>query len=139
MLFRSWATPSTTEIYTVRNTLSLHDALPIEPRPGERADHPHHVGFWLTFGDVSGVDFWGTSEAIEPQERAKMGVIRHREVVAARGGTERGELSVRMDWVMPGGTIALEERTRFVFHATMASRTIDRLTTLTARPWVFVS
>jgi hypothetical protein len=118
-------------VRTARGTVVTR-GFPIEPRPGERADHPHQVGFWLTFGDVNGVDFWGTSEAIEPQERAKMGVIRHREVAAARGGAGRGELSVRLDWVMPGGTIALEEKTRFVFHASRTSRTIDRLTTLTA-------
>jgi len=126
------AKPILYPLRTARGTVVTR-GFPIEPRPGERADHPHQVGFWLTFGDVNGVDFWGTSEAIEPEQRAKMGVIRHREVLASQGGPARGELSVRMDWVMPGGTIALEERTRFVFQGDTASRTIDRLTTLTAR------
>ena len=31
---------------------------PLEPRTGERVDHPHHAGFWLNYGDVNGVDFW---------------------------------------------------------------------------------
>jgi len=30
---------------------------PLEPRPGERADHPHQVGAWFTYGDVNGIDF----------------------------------------------------------------------------------
>ena len=30
---------------------------PLEPRPNERVDHPHHAGFWLNYGDVNGVDF----------------------------------------------------------------------------------
>src|SRR5512145_454787 len=45
---------------------------PLDPRPGERVDHPHHVGFWLNYGDLDGVDFWGNSEAIPPEERAQM-------------------------------------------------------------------
>src|SRR5437899_3216932 len=34
---------------------------PLEPRPREHTDHPPHVGLWLNYGDVNGVDFWGTS------------------------------------------------------------------------------
>jgi hypothetical protein len=126
------AKPVLFPIRTARGTLVTR-GFPLEPRPGERADHPHQVGLWLNFGDVKGVDFWGNSDAIKPEERAKMGEIRHRDVLAARGGLGRGELSVRMDWVMPGGTVALEEGTRFVFRAAVESRTIDRLTTLTAK------
>jgi hypothetical protein len=106
---------------------------PLDPRPGERVDHPHQVGLWLNFGDVNGVDFWGHSDAIPREERTKMGEVRHREVVAARGGEGRGELEVLMDWVLPGSAVSLEERTVFVFHAGPRSRAIDRLTTLTAR------
>src|SRR5215212_6033958 len=29
---------------------------PFDPRPGERIDHPHHVGLWFDYGDVNGVD-----------------------------------------------------------------------------------
>jgi hypothetical protein len=43
---------------------------PLEPRPGERVDHPHHVGLWLTYSDVNGLDFWNNSDAI-PAERAR--------------------------------------------------------------------
>src|SRR5438445_4302317 len=35
---------------------------PLEPRAGERADHPHQVGAWFTYGDVNGIDFWGDSD-----------------------------------------------------------------------------
>src|SRR6266404_1492904 len=31
---------------------------PLDPRPGERVDHPHHVGLWLNYESVNGVDFW---------------------------------------------------------------------------------
>ncbi|HVO12619.1 MAG TPA: PmoA family protein [Vicinamibacteria bacterium] len=105
---------------------------PLQPRPGERADHPHQVGFWLTYGDVNGVDFWGNSEAIPPAERAKMGHIRQAAIDAAQGGADRGELAVRLEWVMPDGSVALQERTRFVFRGAADRRLIDRVTTLTA-------
>ena len=34
---------------------------PLEPRTGERVDHPHHAGLWLNYGNVNGVDFWNNS------------------------------------------------------------------------------
>ena len=59
---------------------------PLEPRPGERVDHPHHVGLWFNYGDVNGVDFWNNTEALSPAERAKMGSIIHRRVLSVGGG-----------------------------------------------------
>ena len=43
---------------------------PLDPRPGERVDHPHHSGYWLNYGNVNGVDFWNNSVALPPEERA---------------------------------------------------------------------
>ncbi len=126
------AKPVLYPIRTARGTLVTR-GFPLDPRPGERVDHPHQVGLWFNFGDVNGVDFWGNSEAIPPAERAKMGVIRHREIVATRGGPGRGQLEVRMDWVLPGAAASLEEQTRFVFRADAGSRGIDRLATLLAK------
>ena len=80
-------------LYPIRTARarSSRAAFPLDTRPGERVDHSHHAGYWFTYGDVDGVDFWGNSEAIPPAERAKMGVIRQREVVR-RAGRGRGEL-----------------------------------------------
>ncbi len=105
---------------------------PLEPRPGERVDHPHHVGLWLNHGDVNGLDFWNNSDAIPAARAGKMGTILHRRVVDARSGADAGELTVETEWVKPDGTPLLTERTRFVFRGTADSRSIDRLTTLTA-------
>jgi hypothetical protein len=105
---------------------------PLEPRPGERVDHPHHVGLWFNYGDVNGLDFWNNSEAIPPERRSEMGTIRHRKIVAAKGGTEKGELEVEMDWLNPEGQTILREHTRFVFRGGAGWRGIDRLTTLRA-------
>ena len=39
---------------------------PLDPRPNERTDHPHHVGMWFNYGDVNGHDFWNNSNDISP-------------------------------------------------------------------------
>jgi hypothetical protein len=118
-------------IRSARGTLVTR-GFPLDPRPGERVDHPHQAGLWFNYGDVNGVDFWNNSEALAPAEQAKMGRIVHRALVGARGGAGEGELVVSADWVMPDGSTVLAERTRFVFRASRDSRGIERITELTA-------
>lgn len=105
---------------------------PLEPRKGERVDHPHHVGLWLNHGDVNGLDFWNNSDEIKGERVAKMGTIVHRRIVSAEGGKDRGDLAVETEWLKPDGAALLKEQTQFVFRGAGDSRTIDRTTTLTA-------
>jgi len=105
---------------------------PLDPRPGERVDHPHHIGLWLNYGSVNGVDFWNNSVALPPEQQQKMGTVVHRRVARTGNGKERGELVVEMDWVMPDGQAILRETTTLVFHAGTNLRAVDRITTLTA-------
>lgn len=37
-------------------------AYPMEARPGEATDHPHHRSLWVAHGDVNGHDFWHGEE-----------------------------------------------------------------------------
>ncbi len=104
---------------------------PMDPRPGERVDHPHHVGLWLTYENVNGIDFWNNSDAIKPADAPKMGTILHRRIVSATSG-DRGTLVAEADWVLHDGTTLLHERTEYVFTGDADSRTIDRMTRLTA-------
>jgi hypothetical protein len=106
---------------------------PLEPRRGERVDHPHHAGLWFNHGDVNGFDFWNNSNEIGPDRAPKMGAIVHRRVVEAKSGAEKGELRVEMDWVEPGGVPLLREDTRFIFRGANGMRSVERITTLTAR------
>ena len=105
---------------------------PLEPRPGERVDHPHHVGLWLNYESVNGIDFWNNSEAIKPQDAPKMGTIRHRSIVSAKGGSEEGELEIEADWLTYDKKPLLQEHTRFVFRGGANFRSVDRITTLHA-------
>ena len=123
--------PTLFPLRTAKGTVVTR-GFPLEPRPGERVDHPHHVGLWLNHGDVNGLDFWNNSDAIPAAQAAKFGTIFHRRVVEAKGGADRGELAVESEWVTPDGKALLREQTRFIFRGTADSRTIDRITTLTA-------
>jgi Methane oxygenase PmoA len=105
---------------------------PLEPRPNEHTDHPHHVGLWLNYENVNGIDFWNNSEAIKPQDAPKMGTIRHRSIVSAKGGPDSGELEIEADWLTYDKKVLLKEHTRFVFRGGPNFRSIDRITTLRA-------
>lgn len=105
---------------------------PLDPRPGERVDHPHHVGMWLNYGDVNGLDFWNNSTDIPAGKKNRYGTIRHRKVNKIEADNEKAILEVTMDWQKPDGTNLLQEETRFVFNGSGNMRTIERITTLTA-------
>ncbi|GMQ31657.1 PmoA family protein [Algoriphagus confluentis] len=106
---------------------------PLAPRPGERVDHPHHIGHWMNYGDVNGLDFWNNSDAIPADKKDKYGTIRHTGITALNENGNSAELEVTMDWLAPDGNVLLKEKTRFVFSAEGKKRTIDRITTLTAQ------
>src|SRR5208283_1377880 len=112
---------------------------PLEPRPGERVDHPHHVGLWLNYENVNGVDFWNNSTALPAEQQAKMGTVVHRRIVKTSNGADQGELVVEMNWMMPDGQPILHETADFIFRAGPGRRVVDRISTLTAldKPVVF--
>lgn len=118
-------------VRTARGT-AVTRGYPLEPRGGERVDHPHQIGFWLNYGDVNGFDFWNNSDALSPERAARSGIIRHRFIKTLESDKGRGILEVSTDWNSPDGRLLLVEDTRFVFRAEGDSRIIDRTTTLTA-------
>ena len=135
--FTSYIYPETLKkpvLYPLRTAkgTAVTRGYPLDPRPGERVDHPHHVGLWFNYGDVNGIDFWNNSDAIPAAERNKFGTIMHRRVVRTKDGREQGELEVEMDWMMPDGKKILRENTKFIFHGGADMRAVDRITTLTA-------
>ena len=105
---------------------------PLDPQPGERTDHPHHVGLWFNYGDVNGIDFWNNSDAIGPERRGRMGTVLHREIARLQEGADRAELHTLADWVMPDESVVLRQRTVYGFDASGGRRTIDLTITLTA-------
>jgi hypothetical protein len=135
--FTSYIYPTTLEkpvLYPIRSARGtvITRGFPLEPRPGERADHPHHVGHWFNYGDVNGYDFWGHSSATPPELRSKAGTIVHKEITRASGGPARGELAVTADWVIPDKTVLIHGQTRYGFSGDAHRRIIDQVTTWTA-------
>jgi hypothetical protein len=105
---------------------------PMNPRPQERVDHPHHVGMWFNYGDVNGHDFWNNSTEIGPEHKGPFGTIVHTGVKSMKNGTGQAELTVTADWLDKDGKAMLQETTLYTFGASATERTIDRVTTLKA-------
>ena len=135
--FTSYIWPSTLKkpvlypLRTAKGTIVTR-GFPLEQRPGERVDHPHHAGLWFNYENVNGIDFWNNSDAIKPENAPKMGTILHRSIVSAKSGTQSGELEVETEWVTFEKKVLLKERTEFVFRGGPGFRSVDRITTLHA-------
>jgi Methane oxygenase PmoA len=125
------AKPVLYPVRTARGTVVTR-CFPLEPCPGERLDHPHHVGVWFNYGNVNGFDFWNNSEAIKPEDASKMGHIRHRAITLAKSGNDQGELEIDADWITGKQQLILKEHTRFVFRGGPDVRGVDRISTLRA-------
>lgn len=104
---------------------------PLDPRPGERVDHPHHVGIWLNYEDVNGNDYWNNSNAVDHSKRA-YGTIIHTGITSIKSGKDKGVLVVTADWKDKDGKVTLQETTTYTFAGKGDIRTIDRTTTLKA-------
>jgi hypothetical protein len=105
---------------------------PLDPRPGESTDHPHHVGLWFSYENVNGLDFWNNSYAIPAERKKQYGWIHIDTVQSATVGKNDGGIRYTAYWTDQQGTILLKEETRFIFKAATGIRIIDRITTLTA-------
>ena len=104
---------------------------PIQPRPFERTDHPHHVGMWFNFGDVNGLDFWNNSFAITAAEKPKYGKIAFDKIISVN--SKLGKLIVSANWMDINKNILLNEQTSYVFSGKGNTRIIERITQLTAK------
>jgi hypothetical protein len=104
---------------------------PIVPRPNEPVDHPHHIGLWLNYENVNGLDFWNNSSAIPTEKKASYGWIRLSKILDVKSGA-KGELSYLANWQDINKKVLLEEKTSFLFTTNNKMRMIDRTTTLTA-------
>lgn len=105
---------------------------PLQPRPGERIDHPHHAGLWFNYGNVNGFDFWNNSDAIKPEDRHKMGTIEQEKIVSTKSGADRGELVTESTWVTGENKPILEQTTQYVFSRRPHARIVDEVVTLKA-------
>jgi hypothetical protein len=136
-LFTSYIYPDDLEkpvLYPVvaPGNITLTRGFPLEAKAGERVDHPHHVGIWMNYGDVNGLDFWNNSYNIPEEKKEDYGSIRHQKVISTKSG-EEGILQVSADWLTPQGDKLLDEQTTFYFRDEGDQRIIDRVVVLKAQ------
>ncbi len=105
---------------------------PLKNKAGERSDHPHHVGIWLNYGDVNGLDFWNNSEAISKENAPKYGTIYHETLESAKSGVGEATLLTTASWKDINGKKLLNEITEHTFKVVGKTRIIDRTTMLIA-------
>lgn len=106
---------------------------PITPKAGERSDHPHHLGLWMNYESVNGLDFWNNSTAIPAEKKPKYGSIRHQKILTSESKKDKATLETVSNWVSMEGQVLLEEKTRFVFSKIGNDFIIDRIATLEAK------
>jgi VCBS repeat-containing protein len=104
---------------------------PIEPRKGERVDHPHHIGLWFNHGNVNGLDFWNNSSAIPANKKNSYGHISVQKILKAKSG-KTGTLEVASNWDDNKGKTILTEKTKYIFSGDKTTRTVDHIAVLTA-------
>ena len=136
-LFTSYCWPENvmkTVLYPVMtsNGSEITRGYPLNPRAGERVDHPHHIGVWFNYGDVDGFDFWNNSDAIPADKKSGYGTIKHKSVDQLKEGNGEAIMNVTESWIDPSGKERLAEKTEYHFIAKGSTRIIDRITTLTA-------
>jgi hypothetical protein len=112
--------------------VTLTRGWPLEPRSGERTDHPHHDGLWFNYSNVNGFDFWNNSEAIPATRASKMGTIVFERIVSTKRGASRGELVTRSTWIDGQNHPILSETSTYVFAHSGPTRSIDLIVTLKA-------
>jgi hypothetical protein len=105
---------------------------PFFPRPGERVDHPHHIGIWFNYGDVNGIDFWNNSFAIPTDKKQKYGVVKHKSIDTMYFNGREGVLEVTASWLRMDGINLINEKVVYLFSGSDSTRTITRVSTLTA-------
>ena len=112
--------------------ITITRGYPVAPRPGDRTDHPHHVGIWMNYESVNGLDFWNNSTAITADKKSLYGTIRQQEITNKIAGKQTASFTALANWQRPDGHILLKEKT--IYHFTVKDEIlfIDRITTLTA-------
>ena len=135
-LFTSYCYPSNLEkpfLFPVfaPNGSVVTRGYPLEPRKGERVDHPHHIGLWFNHGNVNGLDFWNNSSAIPASRKDSYGHIVVQKIVKAESG-KTGTLEVASNWDDNKGNTVMTEISKYIFSGDKTSWTVDHVSTLTA-------
>src|SRR5690606_33851124 len=92
-----------------------------------------HIGLWMNYESVNGLDFWNNSTDIAPEKRNMYGSIRHDQFIEKKAGKDSAVIAVSASWLNPAGKILLKENTRYLFTVKEKHFFIERISTLTAQ------
>jgi hypothetical protein len=113
--------------------LAMTRQWPMESKPGEEHDHPHHRGLWYTHSKVDGVDFWNDKEVNGKFVSVDGASIAHRKFTAIKSGAQVGVIQSTDDWVdQHGAVLCTDERTVTFYAGADNERTLDFNITLRA-------
>lgn len=126
----SLAKPVLHPIYAANGTMVTR-GFPMQKIDHEPTDHPHHLGLWLNFENVNGLDFWNNSYAIPAERKHRYGWIKTDKVLKTQDGI-KGILSYHANWTNQQNEVLLEETTQYEFSGSGGQRIIDRITVLKA-------
>jgi len=134
--FTSFLYPDTLEkpvLYPVHaaNGTIVTRGFPLNPKPGDPIDHPHHIGIWFNFENLNGLDFWNNSYAIAKEKKNLYGWVKTDKVLQATGGA-KGVIVYHANWTNQANDVLLEETTRLEFSGNAHQRIIDRVAVLKA-------
>jgi hypothetical protein len=136
-LFTSLMYPDTLEkpvLYPLNaaNGTDITRGFPLNTKPGDPTDHPHHIGLWFNYENVNGLDFWNNSYAIPENKKSQYGWIKTDRILQATSGNSKGTIAYHANWTNKANEVLLEETTSLEFSGTANNRIIDRVTTLKA-------
>jgi hypothetical protein len=94
-----------------------------EPSKDGTNDHPHHWSCWMTYGEVNGVEFWGSNRKDDKGDAGPH--IAHREFVKLQGGDQTGTIIARNDWMNGDKRVCSDERTLTFGSGRHGNRWID--------------
>ncbi|MFN4977172.1 MAG: DUF6807 family protein, partial [Bacteroidota bacterium] len=113
------------------NGTNITRGFPVRPLSGEPTDHPHHLGLWMNYENVNGLDFWNNSYAIPSDKKHLYGTIKFEKFMEVKNGPI-GRMVYKANWVDHAGKKHLDEQTAFEIKELNGTWVVDRITTLTA-------
>ena len=113
------------------NGINITRGFPVNTLQGEPTDHPHHLGLWMNYENVNGLDFWNNSFAIPADKKHLYGSIKFEKFIEVKNGPI-GRMVYKANWVDHTGKKHLGEETAYEIKEMNGAWIIDRFTTLTA-------
>lgn len=95
--------------------ITVTRGFPLKSVLGERTDHPHHIGIWMNYESVNGIDFWNNSTAIPAEKKSKYGTIIHTGISSKKASKNSASLTVTAKWMNNNGEQFLSEKTIYDF------------------------